>query len=130
MFESKQEFEKMSQQLEQYQRWATDQSQHAKEPEVDPSGIDKPDPMNYIETEPISEWLPHSVELEKIVKLIVPREVTRMDQDLRKLLKFEVDEQAKKSDYSDRQINQCFADNQLPNVLNSVSLSELPSEIL
>lgn len=48
MFESMQEFERMSQQLEQYQRWATGQSQHSSEPEVDPSGIDKPVPMNYI----------------------------------------------------------------------------------
>ena len=52
-----------------------------------------------------------------------------MDQHLRQQLKRKVDEQAKINANSDTQINQCFADYQLPSVLNSVSLSELPPEI-
>ena len=63
------------------------------------------------------------------MKLLVPREVVQMYQHLRQQLKRKVDEQAKINANSDTQINQCFADYQLPSVLNSVSLSELPPEI-
>ena len=51
-----------------------------------------------------------------------------MDQHLRQQLKRKVDEQAKLNANSDIQINQCFADCQLPSVLDSVSLTDLPPE--
>lgn len=85
--------------------------------------------MNYVTTEPVTEWLVHSAELETIVKQLVPREVLRMDQDLRQQLKRKVDEQAKINANSDTQINQCFADNQLPGCLNALSCDELPPAI-